>query len=263
MQLIKLLEDVSPLVRIAGRLMTGRQTGGLECQAKKGTANFVTETDYAVQSFLQKELGRITPEYNLVSEESSENNYDFSSPTWMLDPVDGTTNLMFQLQHSAISLALLLDGTAVLAIVYNPYLDELFTAAAGHGAWLNNQPIKAGERTTLADSLIGFGTTPYDRSQAHRTFTILEKVFMRSFEIRRSGAAVLDLAYIACGRLDGFFELTLQPWDYAAGILLIQEAGGVLTNWKGEAASLKHPDSIVAANRNIHQALLELISQTR
>mgnify|MGYP000870769384 CR=1 FL=1 len=163
--------------------------------------------------------------------------------------------------RSAVSLALAVRGVLTLAFVYNPYTDELFEAVVNQGARLNGVAIRASARSLLSDSLIGFGTTPYAREQAHITFLLLEQVFLRSLEIRRSGSAALDLAYVACGRLDGFFELHLQPWDYAAGGLILQEAGGRITNWRGAAPSLRYGDSILATNGPIHPALLELIKQ--
>ena len=135
----------------------------------------------------------------------------------------------------------------------------LFRSVAGGGSFMNGQPIQVSSRTHLRDGLIGFGTTPYIRQNAHRTFTLLEKVFLQVLEIRRTGSAAIDLAYVACGRLDGFFEMMLQPWDYAAGMLLIREAGGVITNWQGETPGLSSGDSILASSGNLHQPLLDLI----
>ena len=260
MKIESLSEQIIPMVRQAGHLLTGRQAGQNR-QAKEGTANYVTATDYAVQAYIQTELQRLTPQIPLVSEESDDHFFDPDHAAWILDPVDGTTNLMFQLQHSAVSLALWLDGRVQLAAIYNPYLDEMFSACEGGGARLNGQIIQAADPSDLRQALIGFGTTPYDRSQADITFRLLQTVFLRSFEIRRTGSAVLDLAYVACGRLSGFFELTLQPWDYAAGSLLIREAGGILSNWHNEPVSLKKPDSVLAAGPKLHAQLLDLIRQ--
>lgn len=260
MNLVSLSEQIIPMVRQAGQLLTGRQAGQNR-QAKEGTANYVTATDYAVQSYIETELQRLTPHIPLVSEESDAHVFDPDHPAWILDPVDGTTNLMFQLRHSAISLALWLDGDIRLAVVCNPYLDEVFSACAGEGARLNGEMIHADHQAHLQQALIGFGTTPYDRSQADTTFRLLQTVFLRTFEIRRSGSAVLDLAYVACGRLSGFFELTLQPWDYAAGLLLVREAGGIISNWQNNPVSLTKPDSVLAAGPNLHEPLLDLIRQ--
>ena len=227
---------------------------------EKGFANFVTEVDYRVQDFLIRELDRIIPGCNIVTEEKADNLYAFHKPTWILDPVDGTTNLMFGYNHSCISLALLEGGNPVMGIVYNPVSGELFSATAGQGAFLNEIPIAVSRRDALEKSLIGFGTTPYDKGSAERTFSIVLQTYRRCLDVRRTGSAALDLAYVACAMLDGFFELRLQPWDYAAGMVLIAEAGGRVTDWKGEQPSLAKPSGIVATNGLIQDDLLEMVN---
>ncbi len=256
-----LAEPVGQIVRQAGRLILDQQDGTLQIE-QKSAANYVTQIDFAVQAFVLDRLKELTPTFAVIAEESDVNQYSLEQPTWILDPVDGTTNLMRNYHHSAVSLALAVRGFLTLGFVYNPYTDELFEAVVNQGALLNGQAIAASTRSLLSDSLIGFGTTPYAREQAHSTFLLLERVFLQSLEIRRSGSAALDLAYVACGRLDGFFELCLQPWDYAAGGLILQEAGGRITNWQGSAPSLRHGDSILATNGHIHAGLLDLIGRT-
>jgi myo-inositol-1(or 4)-monophosphatase len=223
----------------------------------------VTEIDLAVQQMILAHLARITPGYAVIAEEADSsrpdsNEPDLGQPTWILDPVDGTTNLIRNFRHSAVSLALAEQGRLSLAFIFNPYTDELYTAAAGRGARINGTPIYVSGRADLADCLIGFGTAPYDRQNAAATFQLVERVFSHSLEVRRLGSAALDLAYVACGRLDGFFERTLQPWDYAAGSLIVQEAGGRVTDWKSASPSLRRGGSILASNGLIHESLLEL-----
>ncbi|MDD2442112.1 MAG: inositol monophosphatase family protein [Eubacteriales bacterium] len=257
----KWLESISQIVREAGRLILNLQTKAYAV-LEKGAANYVTAIDLAVQSYILAELKQRTPDFAVMAEESDVNQTSFVRPTWILDPVDGTTNLMRDYRHSAISLALAEEGRVTLGIVFNPYSGELFLAKEQGGSFLNGERIQTSSVTRLADSLVGFGTTPYDRTLAHTTFQLVEQVFLRTLEVRRSGSAALDLAYIACGRLDGFFEMTLQPWDYAAGSLLIREAGGIITNWQGQDPSLRRGDSVLAASRAVHADLLGLI-QTR
>ncbi len=257
-----LLEQVIPVIRQAGKHLTLKSAGRHEQEVKTGTANFVTETDYTVQKQIFNELRRLTPHFNLLGEESSQQSCDFSKPTWILDPVDGTTNLMFQYKHSAISLALYDQRQIVLAATYNPYLDELFTAIQGQGVYLNGQLVSCHPAQNLNQALVGFGTTPYDRGSSSKTFSIVERLFEKTLDVRRSGSAVLDLAYVACGRLNAFFELSLQPWDYAAGLLFVSEAGGQLTRCDGLPVRITTADSILASSCRLHQDLLELIKLT-
>jgi myo-inositol-1(or 4)-monophosphatase len=256
-----LIEPVSALVRDGGQLILARDDRSLPSLQieKKSEDNYVTEVDYAVQHLILDRLAQLTPDFSVIAEEAEARAFDSQRPTWILDPVDGTTNLMRDLRLSAVSLALHADGQMQLGMIYNPYANSFFHAVAGGGSFMNNQPIRVSSRTDLRDGLIGFGTTPYDRQDAHRTFVLLESVFKRVLEIRRTGSAAIDLAYVACGRLDGFFEMMLQPWDYAAGMLLIREAGGAITNWHGETPGLSSGDSILASNGSLHEPLLDLI----
>jgi len=228
---------------------------------KEGDFNFATEVDYHVQEFLTKELKRIIPGSNIIGEESETNRYSFDKPAWILDPVDGTSNMIHYYMHAAVSLALVLEGKLTYGIVYNPYNGEMYEAELNQGAWLNGKKIRVSERDDIASSLIAFGTTPYQRDKADTTFAIVKDVFLNCRDIRRSGAAALDLAYVAAGRLEGFFEMILQPWDYAAGVLIVHEAGGRVTDWHGNDASLDKPCGILASNGKVHDYLLNTIQR--
>ena len=260
--LLKLCDEAVQIIREAATLMTSRQSGQQQQEAKQGTANFVTETDYAVQNKIFNALRKLTPDFSLLGEESDDHQTDFSRPVWILDPVDGTTNLMFGYQHSAVSLSLYDGQSIVLAITYNPYLDELFTAVTGQGFFLNGRRQQARKTASFDQALIGFGTTPYDRQHSQQTMSLVSQFFKQAMDIRRSGSAVLDLAYVACGRLDAFFELTLQPWDYAAGLLFISEAGGLVTNWLGQPPAIRKADSILAAGSKLHPVMLDMIQDS-
>ena len=227
---------------------------------KKGHANFVTGIDYQVQNYLIKQLNEIIPGSNIITEETERNEFCLARPTWILDPVDGTTNLLHGYGHSAVSLALFMDGKALAGWIYNPRSNEMFTGEAGNGACLNGEKIKVSSNSLLEDCLISFGTTPYDRKRAKETFSIIEHIFMDCQEIRRSGSAALDLAYVACGRTDGFFELCLQPWDFAAGLLILEEAGGKLTDWEGKRPDSISQSGILATNGLIHDLLFRYIT---
>lgn len=253
-------EKAQNAVRKAGEIILNSQKDS-SIVFEKGAKNYVTQIDFAVQDYLVKKLVEIIPGSNIISEESEENSFVMDKPTWILDPVDGTSNIMRQYCHSAVSLALFIDGKPSLGFIYNPYLDEMFSAEAGKGAFLNGRKISVSSNSNMKDCLISFGTTPYSREEAHRTFYIAEQIFINALDVRRSGSAALDIAYVACGRTDGFFELNLQPWDCAAGILILEEAGGVATNWNGDPVSMKHSDSILASNGIVHKKLLEYMAQ--
>lgn len=254
-----LFERVGKIVLEAGELIKGVAISQLEI-FEKGPANYVTEVDYRVQAFIVEKLTELMPGCNIITEENDSNLYDLVKPTWILDPVDGTTNLMYQYGMSSISLGLFIDWLPEMSFIFNPFTNELFTALKGRGAFLNGQPIHVGPARNLSESLISFGTTPYDRSKAHQTFTLLEALYMKSRDIRRGGSAALDLAYIACGRQEGFFELRLQPWDYAAGILMVEEAGGRITDMTGAPLKLTEPCSVLASNGAIHAEMLEIVT---
>lgn len=256
----QIYETAQNLVRDAGRMFIDVADNKM-VTIKDGTSNFATMIDYRVQEYMVNELEHIIPGSNIITEESSSNIYNLDRPTWILDPVDGTINISHDFKYSAISLALFLERRPVLGIVYNPYLDEMFHARCGRGAFLGSTPISASKTCRIRDSLITFGTTPYDRSKAERTFSTVEQVFLNCQDIRRSGSAALDISYIACGRTEGFFELCLQPWDYAAGMLILLEAGGQLTDWQGNKPDPLKPSAILATNGLIHGQMMDILKR--
>jgi Archaeal fructose-1,6-bisphosphatase and related enzymes of inositol monophosphatase family len=256
----RIFGQVEKIIYEAGRLIKNAAVSSYEIFTK-GPANYVTEVDYNVQTLIVKNLKELMPGCNIITEENDNNLYDLSKPTWILDPVDGTTNLIYQYGMSSISLGLFIERIPVMSFVYNPFNDELFTAFKGKGSFLNGNQVKISAARKLEDSVIAFGTTPYDRSMAHPTFKLLEALFMKSRDVRRGGSAALDFTYIACGRQDGFFELCLQPWDYAAGILIVEEAGGRITDMEGMPLSLTKPSSVLASNGMIHSEMLDTVKQ--
>jgi len=228
--------------------------------SKSGTANFVTEYDLKVQDFLYKSLVEVIPDVNFIGEESDTNDINKLKQgfSFIIDPIDGTTNFIHNYRYSSISVALLKDGEIIFGAVYNPYTDELFHAEKNKGSYLNNQLIKTGSRG-LHDGLVCFGTSPYYRNLADQTFDLLKRLFLNARDIRRSGSAALDLCYIACGRCDVFFEMILSPWDYAAGSLIISEAGGIITSMSGEPVTLDVSSSVIAANKSAYDDFMNLI----
>ena len=254
----ELLERVSEAVRRAGALFGDRELA--EQIRQKGVTDFVTQVDLTVQEQLRGALRTIAPEVQFMGEEQDNSGLDFGGAVWILDPVDGTMNLIHGFRHSAVSLALAEGGEVTMALVYDPFADELFTALAGRGAFCNGRPISVSGAERLADALVDVGTNPSEREKADRMFRWMRGIYDRCHDIRRVGAASVELCYTACGRLDAYMEHGLRPWDYAAGWLILEEAGGCLTDFTGGAPSLTAPScDILATNGNIHPELLQLI----
>ncbi len=230
---------------------------------KSGDANFVTEIDLKVQEIMIKRLKEILPESSIIAEETKANDFSLGKYTWILDPVDGTTNLMYGYKYSCIALGLVVDASPYAGIVYNPYLKELFTALKGKGAFVNGKPIKVTDNKTLEDSLITIGTSPYDKGKADETFRVTKNVFLKCRDIRRSGSAALDICGVAAGRTDGFYEMELRPWDYAAASVILEEAGGCMTDWSGHKLSYIQMHAAIATNGHIHAELMETIKSEK
>ena len=224
----------------------------------KGPADYVTQVDTDIQGFLAKELGNLFPEIQFLGEE--EGLHEMSGDTyWILDPIDGTTNLIHDYQHSVVSLALYEKGEITLGIVYDPFREDVYHAEKEKGSFLNGTPIHVSEAETLAETIIAIGTSPYDRELSKENFQRIQRVFDKSQDIRRTGSAAMDLAYVACGRTGGFFEPKLSPWDFAAGMLLVAEAGGQVTDFEGKPLNLLQRGSVVASNGKVHGELRALM----
>lgn len=249
---IKALEE---LLGQAGELFLDRAAA--EHTRTKGVADYVTEVDYTVQQFIRTRLTERYPQIQFLSEEKSNEEIDKNALTWILDPVDGTTNLIHDYHASVISLALMDKGSVLLGMIYNPYSEELFYAQKGMGSYCNGQRIAVSGAQSMEQSVIAVGTSPYYKEMAEQNFAVFKAVFMDCQDIRRSGSAALDLAYVACGRLDGYFERNLKIWDYAAGLLLVREAGGCVQDYTGEAAGTEMVCDIVAANQTMITILTE------
>ena len=175
--------------------------------------------------------------------------------------MDGTTNLIHNFRHSAVSLALAEDGQTVFGVVYNPYSGECFTARWGQGAFCNGSPIRVSSADRLEDSLLSVGTVPGRRKLADTAFRQIRTLYDTCQDVRRTGCASLDLCWVACGRLDGYVELSLQPWDYAAGRLLVEEAGGRVTAPDGSPLSLCQGGPLLASNGRLHSTLQTILKE--
>ena len=227
---------------------------------RKGPADFVTEVDFHVQEYLSGQLARLYPEIQFMGEEKDNRELDLDGALWILDPVDGTTNLIHQYRQSSVSLGLAVGRQVVAGIVYNPYSEELFSAKKGEGAFCNGQAMHVSAAESLAESLVEFGTSPYYHEYADWTFDKAREIFLRCQDIRRTGSAALDIAYVAAGRSEAFYEKRLSPWDYAAGLLLVQEAGGRVTDFKGNPLDPTGPSELLATNGRVHEEIRGILS---
>lgn len=252
-----LIEQAVKAVRKAGALLTD-QSAVRNIWAKSET-DFVTNVDVTVQETLKAQLASLAPEIQFMGEEQDNSRLDWNRPCWLLDPVDGTTNLIHSFRHSAVSLALSEAGQILFGVVYNPYSGECFTARRGQGAFCNGSPIRVSGADRLEDSLLCAGTVPGRRELADKAFCQMRNLYNVCQDIRRTGCASLDLCWVACGRLDGYVELFLQPWDYAAGLLIVNEAGGRITAPDGSPLSLCQGGPLLASNGKLHAALQSLL----
>lgn len=253
------LSALCTLVRTAGEILLG---DGAEQVNEKGYANFVTEVDLAVQRFLTEKLAEQYPEADLLSEESTRVP-DRSRPVFILDPVDGTTNLIRRLRQSCISLGLVIGGAPVIGIVYNPFSGEFYSAERGCGSYLNGRRLSVRSTPTLRDSLAAVGTSPYRRENGAENMRMIAKLFDACLDVRRSGSAALDLCAVADGRYELFCEADLHPWDICAGSLILTEAGGKITDWQGRAPDPFSNVDVASSNGKVHEELLALLSEFR
>ena len=224
----------------------------------KGKADYVTQVDFSVQAYLKQRLLALAPQAGFLAEEQENPDYS-GKPAWILDPIDGTTNLIHDYRMSAVSLAFYDGREVVFGAVYNPFTEELFTAEKGKGAFLNGKLIRCTGTQAIGSCLAAIGTAPYDKEEAAQNFERFQKVFLACQDIRRSGSAALDLCHVACGRIDAYFERHLKPWDYAAGLLLVREAGGCVTDWQGKALDVTRRNDVLATNGKVHAWFLEAL----
>ncbi|WP_282606689.1 inositol monophosphatase family protein [Pelagibius sp. Alg239-R121] len=231
--------------------------------SKKGPADFVSTADLKADQTLREELGNARPEYGFLTEESAETKgTDEDGRRWIVDPLDGTSNFLHGLPHFSISIALEERSEIVAAVVYDPIKDEMFTAEKGAGAFLNDRRLRVSGRTSLDVALIGTGAPFLGHGDRAMFAKEVEAVTAVTAGIRRWGSAALDLAYVASGRFDGFWERELSPWDIAAGILLVREAGGQVSAIKGNPFKFDG-DGVLAANVDLHPLLVKILRSAR
>ena len=252
--------QIEAIIRAAGDMMRkvpDSVRNSPEC--KEGSANFVTAYDVKVQEFLKRRLGNLFPEVHFFAEEDGESRQTLGEGyTFIIDPIDGTTNFMCGYKTSAVSVALLRHGEPIFGGIYDPYRDEYFSAVKGQGATCNGRPIHVSERP-VTRGIVAIGAAPYRKDTLGETMLAMTgKLFAAFADFRRSGSAALDICHVACGRVDAFCEPVLSPWDFAAGSLILAEAGGISSNFAGSPLELSAPSSCVFGSAAAHGVALEI-----
>lgn len=250
------MEFAQNVARRAGRLLNQKASQHNPVYFK-GDIDLVTEADKMSEELILDEISRRYPGHGILSEESAAKNQQ-AALRWIIDPLDGTTNYAHGFPFFCVSIALEKEGVVLLGVIYDPTRGDMFVASQGGGAQLNGHPLHVSAVNVLSGSLLATGF-PYDiRVSSDNNLNYFNAMAIRAQAVRRAGAAALDLAYLAAGRFDGFWELKLKPWDTAAGCLLATEAGGVISDMSGEKWQLDSP-GIVASNGLIHRQMLEVL----
>jgi len=229
---------------------------------EKARNDLVSDADRAAEAAILDEVARRFPDHRVLSEESGWRGPPGTGPTWIVDPLDGTTNFVHGVPHFAVSIGVVVDGRVDAAVILDPIKGDLFRAARGHGAWWNETPCRVSRQLALEGALLATGFPFRALALLDPYLAIFRDVFRRCQGIRRLGSAALDLAYTACGIFDGFFEFELQPWDVAAGSLLVEEAGGLVTDMDGGADALAS-GNVLCGPHGVHGELLEIVQRHR
>jgi myo-inositol-1(or 4)-monophosphatase len=258
-----LLATAVEAVQKAGAIQMSHFGGPMRID-KKGAIDLVTEVDVAVERMFRAMIAERFPDHVVLGEELQQDDLVRRAAPgycWVFDPIDGTTNFAHGLPIFCASLGLELDGEAIVAAVYDPTRRELFTAVKGGGAWLNGAPIAVTQEASVLDSLLvtGFPYTVQQPEIGAELVALFGHFLGRSRAVRRLGSAALDLCYVAAGRLDGFYEATLKPWDSCGGALIVAEAGGLVTDWKGTPFQSRLPQ-VLATNGRIHDEMLAMLA---
>lgn len=255
--------DIATSAALAAGAVLEKHWGNLaDIQEKGSGGDLVTEVDKASEAVLLEALQRHLPEHGILAEESGQINVDESNPyLWAIDPLDGTTNYAHGYPVACVSVGLLIRGKPEVGVIYNPFHQELFQAAKGCGATLNHRPIRVSQTAQLSQSLLATGFA-YDRQKTpDNNYAEFCYLTHQTQGVRRAGAAALDLVSVACGRYDGYWERGIKPWDVVAGIIIVEEAGGVVTAYDGSPLDLKS-GRILATNGVLHKALSHALQTT-
>ncbi len=224
----------------------------------KGAADFVTAVDLKISEFVKKNLAILDPEAGFMSEEEEGK---LTSKRWILDPIDGTTNLVYDYNMSSVSLAYAEDGKVLFGVVYNPYSKDLFVAERGKGATLNGEKLEKAPDRELKDCLIEFGAGSTKKQFTEISFGIAKDIFKECLDLRRICSSALAICYVAAGKLNGYFERSIKPWDYAAASLILEECGGRSLDWNGVPVQFDEPSSFVCGTEKALTFLLATIQK--
>jgi len=225
---------------------------------KEGVNNLVTEADHASEKAIIDVIRADFPDHQLLGEESGKLVQD-SNYKWIIDPIDGTVNFAHRIPLNCISIAIEKDGTIIMGAVYNPHINEFFFAEKGTGATLNDKPIHVSNETQVLKSCLVTGFPYTYINMPNGPLDVFDKLIKKGVPVRRLGSAAIDLCWVACGRFDGFYEHKLEPWDSAAGYLIVEEAGGKVTNHENEAFSV-YQHKVLATNGKIHDELQKIVT---
>ncbi len=261
MQIEQLLAETVEIATEAGRILSSGFGSVMSIQDKDGAHNLVTEYDLRVEAFLLEELNKLQPGASFLGEEGGirEGDPEF---TWVVDPLDGTVNFAHGIPIFCVSIGAVINNKLALGVIHQPLLNETFSAITGAGATLNGERINVSKTPTLGESILVTGF-PYEvEDNPLNCIEQFQSIVRRGLPVRRLGSAALDLAYTAAGRFDGFWEVRLQPWDMAAGAVILKEAGGTITHYGGRKFKLGS-DSVVATNGNIHEELIAVLDSVR
>ena len=254
-----LLNVMIKAARRAGRSLK-RDLGEIENLqvSLKGPANFVSLADRRAEEMLYEDLAKARPGYGFIGEEGGSRPGDDKTHTWIVDPLDGTTNFLHGIPQFAISIGLQREGTIIAGVIYNPANDELYTAERGKGAFLNDQRIRVAGRRKLNECVIACGLPHIGRGDHELSRAEMSEIQNRVAGLRRFGAASLDMAFVAAGRLDGYWERNLQPWDMAAGQIVVREAGGIVSGMAGDDDPLL-TGHVICGNEFVHAELVKIL----
>jgi myo-inositol-1(or 4)-monophosphatase len=251
-----LLAMTTGMARDAGQLLLAHFRDDHQI-SKKGRIDLVTEMDVRAEKLIVDQIRLRFPDHEILAEEQG--SHAGNGPyKWIIDPLDGTTNYAHGYRFFSVSIAIEWERELILGVVYDPVTEELFSATKGQGATLNNHPIHVSDENQLIDSLLVTGFS-YDQEEIKKNLEYFNRMILHSRAIRRDGSAALDLCYVACGRFEGFWEVSLKPWDVAAGRLIVEEAGGTVTNFRGSPSTIYRPE-LLASNGKIHGAMMALLT---
>ncbi|MCD4749958.1 MAG: inositol monophosphatase [Thermoanaerobaculales bacterium] len=228
--------------------------------SQKARNDLVSVADMEAEQVILNAIREQFPDHAILSEEAGWHNRDPSQPTWIVDPLDGTTNFVHGIAHFAVSIGVAVEGRMLFGVIFDPIKNDLFRAARGHGTWWNGEPCTLSSRSSLEGCLLATGFPFKAHDLLDRYLAIFREVFLRCKAIRRPGSAALDLAYTAAGLFDGFFEFRLSPWDLAGGTLLVEEAGGRVCNMEG-GAEIMEEGSVLCGPEGVVAELLEVINR--